>query len=84
LRGKNVYVRVLNFKSYAHYFYAAVNPPTRAEAYDLNWLLYGKVDKPVYFITRLDRKNQVMQSYGTQLRLLYEKNGFLFFERRSY
>ncbi len=84
LRGKNVYVRVLNFKSYAHYFYAAVNPPTRAEAYDLNWLLYGKVDKPVYFITRLDRKNQVMQSYGTQLRLLYEKNGFLFFERRCY
>jgi len=84
LKGKDVYIRVLNFKSYAHYFYAAVNPSERSEAYDLDWLMYGKVDKPVYFITRLDRKNQVLQAYGAQLKLLYEKNGFLFYERKTY
>lgn len=82
LKGKDVYIRVLNFKSYAHYFYAAVNPSERSEAYDLDWLMYGKVDKPVYFITRLDRKNQVLQAYGAQLKLLYEKMDSCFMSAR--
>ncbi len=84
LQDKDVYIRVIGYKSYAHYFYASVKQPSQSQAYNLDWLMYGKVDKPVYFVTRLDRKQLVMEKYGSQLKLLYEKNGFLFFERNRY
>lgn len=84
LRGKDVYVRALGYKSYAPYFYAQVNPPPTNEAYDIHWLIYGEVEKPVYLVTRLDRKAQVMRDYGEQLKILYEKNGFVFLERKNY
>jgi hypothetical protein len=84
LKGKDVYVKVLGYKSYAPFFYAQVLPPKRKDTADENWLIYGEVDKPVYFVTRLDRKKEVLLKYGNNLKILYEKNGFVFMERKNY
>ena len=84
LKGKDVYVKALGYKSYAPFFYAEVLPAKRKEAADENWLINGEVDKPVYLVTRLDRKNEVLLKYGKNLKILYEKNGFVFMERKNY
>jgi hypothetical protein len=84
LKGKDVYVKALGYKSYAPFFYAEVLPAKRKEAADENWLINGEVDKPVYLVTRLDRKNEVLLKYGKNLKILYEKNGFIFMERKNY
>ena len=84
LKGKDVYMKALGYKSYAPFFYAEVLPAKRKEAADENWLINGEVDKPVYLVTRLDRKNEVLLKYGKNLKILYEKNGFVFMERKNY
>lgn len=84
LKGKDVYVKALGYKSYAPFFYAEALPAKRKEAADENWLINGEVDKPVYLVTRLDRKNEVLLKYGKNLKILYEKNGFVFMERKNY
>ena len=84
LKGKDVYMKALGYKSYAPFFYAEVLPAKRKEAADENWLINGEVDKPVYLVTRLDRKNEVLLKYGKNLKILYEKNGFIFMERKNY
>lgn len=83
LQDKNVYVTTLGYKSYAHYFYARVQPPHPEDGlvkeksrimqlYGVNsynalsqeekasfngqvneWLVYGSIDKPVYFTTKI-------------------------------
>lgn len=54
LQGEDCYVESLR-KSYAQYFYTRVQPDTRTEEQDLDWLLRGDIDKPVYIGTRFDR-----------------------------
>ena len=44
-----------------------------------DWLLHGKIDKPVYFSTKIQNKQEL--EFLPQLQLLYEKNGFVFFKR---
>ncbi len=53
--GKDVYLKPLGFVSYAYLFYAQKQPSQNPEYYKhkTEWLLNGKVDKPVYFITRI-------------------------------
>jgi 4-amino-4-deoxy-L-arabinose transferase-like glycosyltransferase len=79
-RGKDVYVHVLGYKSYAHYFYTAKQPPENVNSYNEEWLLTGPVDKPVYFICKLPSAAQYRAM--SQLRQIGEKNGFVFFERK--
>lgn len=52
--------------------------PTNLNSYDEQWLLWGDIDKPVYFVTKVDRE----QNYKfPQLKELYRKNGFVFMKR---
>ena len=82
LQGKDVYVEVLEFKSYAHLFYTK-KLPTSSLAGDkqvrTDWLLYGNIDKPAYFVV----KNINADSYREmpQLKIIKEENGFVFFVR---
>jgi 4-amino-4-deoxy-L-arabinose transferase-like glycosyltransferase len=80
LQGKDVYVHVLGYKSYAQHFYARKLPPANKNYYDESWLLSGPVDKPVYFIS----KNTEKWRYGAvpTLEVIGEKNGFVFYRRR--
>ena len=82
LQGKDVYVRPIGYKSYAHYFYARVQPGNRKESKDQEWLLTGPVDKPTYFVSKITRMEALLKDYGDDLEVLYEKNGCVFYKRK--
>jgi 4-amino-4-deoxy-L-arabinose transferase-like glycosyltransferase len=85
LQDEDVYVHVLGYKSYAHYFYAGVKPENSRHTIDLNkkewekFLLEGNINKPAYFVTN----NKKIKKYAEyeQLEELYRKNGFVFLRR---
>jgi len=54
LEGKDYYVESLR-KSYAQYFYVKIKPENRTGDENLEWLLRGDIDKPVYIGTRFDK-----------------------------
>ena len=82
-RGQEVYIHVLGFKSYAHLFYfqkpISKVAAEKGEAFE-NWLLNGKVDKPVFFVTKFDRYDEYRNH--PNLELIKEENGFVFLKRR--
>jgi len=80
LKGKDVYVAPLGFKSYAHYFYSDEQPWTNIQSTDLDWLLRGAIDKPAYFVCKINHVDEWEKQYP-QLKELSRKNGFVFLER---
>ncbi len=83
--GKDVYIRTLGYKSYAYLFYAKKQPFANAQYYtkggiNEDWLMNGVVDKPTYFITKVQDAKQYMAL--PQLEKVSEQNGFVFFKRR--
>lgn len=82
-RGQDVYIHVLGFKSYAHLFYfqkpVSKVSAEKGEAYE-DWLLNGKVDKPVFFVTKFDRYEEYRNH--PNLELIKEENGFVFLKRK--
>jgi hypothetical protein len=77
-QGEDCYVHCLGFKSYGELFYTMKEKPTNPNSYDEHWLVWGNIDKPVYFVTKVDRE----QNYKfPQLKELYRKNGFVFMKR---
>ncbi|AFK02561.1 glycosyl transferase family 39 [Emticicia oligotrophica DSM 17448] len=83
-RGQEVYVHVLGFKSYAHLFYfqkpVSDVSAKLGEKYE-DWLLNGKVDKPVFFVTKFDRYDEYRNH--PNLELIKEQNGFVFLKRKN-
>jgi len=77
---EDCYINTLGFKSYAYLFYGRKMPQKNPLSYDKEWLLNGKIDKPVYFIYKMTRKDEYSRLYP-QLLELYEKNGFIFAAR---
>ena len=82
-RGQDVYIHVLGFKSYAHLFYfqkpVSKVSAEKGEAYE-DWLLNGKIDKPVFFVTKFDRYEEYRNH--PNLELIKEENGFVFLKRK--
>ena len=93
--GKDVYVQVLGYKSYAHLFYSRKTPSANPAYYRTTvssvgastvtepneaWLLEGPVDKPAYFICKLPDAGEWRAR--PQLEEIGAKNGFVFFRRR--
>ncbi len=83
--GQNVYIHSLGYKSYAYLFYAKKQPFANASYYnngsiDEQWLLNGNVDKPTYFICKVQDARQYIAM--PQLEKINELNGFVFFKRR--
>jgi 4-amino-4-deoxy-L-arabinose transferase-like glycosyltransferase len=77
---QDAYVLTLGYKSYAQLFYGKVKEFENANSKDENWLLKGKIDKPVYVAVKADKLEKYRVEYP-DLRLLYKKNGFAFFKR---
>jgi hypothetical protein len=77
---EDCYIRTLGFKSYAHLFYGKMMPRHNPLYYENDWLLTGKIDKPVYFVYRNTKKGEI-SGYNLDLTFLYEKNGFIFAAR---
>jgi 4-amino-4-deoxy-L-arabinose transferase-like glycosyltransferase len=93
--GKDVYVHPLGYKSYANLFYTQKGPATDSNYRSIRidkagnemqpeanekWLLNGHVDKPAYFICKV----QDSTKYAVQPQLLVtgSSNGFVFLKRR--
>jgi 4-amino-4-deoxy-L-arabinose transferase-like glycosyltransferase len=81
-QSEDCYIETLGMKSYAHYFYTDKQIPENPEAEDKDWLLTGKIDKPVYFILRNRSVPKFREKYP-DLYLYREKNGFVFLKRDS-
>ncbi len=80
LQGKDVYVTTLDFKSYAQFFYSDEQPWKDKRCTENDWLLNGNIDKPAYFVCKINRATDVEKEHP-QLKELYRKNGFVFLER---
>jgi hypothetical protein len=94
--GKDVYVQVLGYKSYAHLFYSRKMPSANPAYYHTTisqvgasavtepneqWLLHGPIDKPAYFICKLPDAGE--WSKMPELEQIGARNGFVFFRRRT-
>ena len=77
--GQRVYVRAL-FKSYADLFYAQKSPADPRESHDLNWLLTGPIDRPAFFVARIQQAPQFDQS-PYHLTKLKSESGFVYYRR---
>ena len=78
-KGEDCYVTVLGYFSYAQLFYTNKQKPANENSYNRDWLLSGNIDKPVYFVTKVDKIDQYKQY--TEIKELYRKNGFIFLKR---
>ncbi len=78
--GEDAYITTLGFKSYAHLYYGEVNPPKNPSVYEKAWFLTGEIDKKVYVVFKISRKNRYLKEYP-DLEIVYEKNGFVFAKR---
>ncbi len=79
LAGQDVYLSTIGFKSYAPYFYGRVRPGGDPRRKDQRWLLEGEVDRPVWFIAKIQRVEELRRHPNLELREL--RNGFALFER---
>jgi 4-amino-4-deoxy-L-arabinose transferase-like glycosyltransferase len=79
-QGEDCYVHTLGYRSYGDLFYTMKEPPTNLNSYNEDWLLEGAIDKPVYFVSKVDRVDKYLSKYP-DLKELYRKNGFVFLKR---
>lgn len=80
LSDKDVYVETIGFKSYAHIFYSNKQYQENINSYDRMWLLSGEIDKPAYFVSKINEIDNIKASHP-DLMELYRKNGFVFWVR---
>ena len=80
-QGENCYVHTLGYRSYGDLFYTHKEKPTNPHYSDEDWLLTGPIDKPVYFVTKVDRVDKWENARYPELKELYRKNGFVFLKR---
>jgi hypothetical protein len=80
LRGQDVYVNTLGFKSYAHLFYFDKQPGDTDDS--IEKLMNEQLDKDAYFVMRLDKKERYLERYP-ELEILHEKDGYVFAVKRA-
>lgn len=82
--SEDAWFTVEGYKSYAHYFYAQTQPHSRPELDHEAWkhhLRYGKIEKPVYLVTRIDRLKPGFQEALPEFTEIGRTSGFVFFKR---
>ncbi len=78
---EDCYIISHGYKTYGHLFYANKQIVTDERSYDKNWLLRGEVDKPVYFVCKIHRADELRSE--PSLEEIGSKNGFVFFRRKE-
>lgn len=78
--GEDCYVTPVRYKSYAHLFYTQKQAQQNPQHSNLNWLIDQPTDKPVYCVLKITDAKE-FATENTHFQLLYEKNGFVFFEK---
>jgi hypothetical protein len=80
LKGQEVYLNTLGFKSYAHLFYFDKQPGEPNK--DVEKLMEDELDRDAYFVIRVDKKEIYLERYP-KLEVLHEKDGYLFTVKRA-
>jgi 4-amino-4-deoxy-L-arabinose transferase-like glycosyltransferase len=80
LPENDVYVETIGFKSYAHLFYFNKPLPKHGTNFSQHQLLWGKIDKPAYFVSKITLKDEILDKHP-QLKIIDERNGFVFYLR---
>ncbi|MCW5913060.1 MAG: glycosyltransferase family 39 protein [Chitinophagaceae bacterium] len=80
LAGKDVYMWPVGFKSYAQYFYGQKPTEPKYGNNQLEYLLRGKIDRPAYFVVKINNKEFTDQC--NDCTLIKQEGGFLFYERK--
>jgi len=80
LKGQDVYVKALGYKSFAHLFY--FDKPLSEEDESVERLMRDDLSKDAYFVMKSDKKEQYLQRYPS-LEILYEKDGYVFTLKRA-
>jgi len=78
LKGKNCYACSL-FRTYADLFYFGKMPGINPRDHDREWLLSGPIDKPAFFVCRIDKAPEYRGKYD--LHELKDEYGFVYFRR---
>lgn len=81
-KNENCYVETLGFKSYAQLFYFKKKPEDTQKKWTKDDFLLGKADKPVYFVTKIQKAQRYLKSYPL-LKKIGEKNGFVFLQLKN-
>jgi hypothetical protein len=81
LVGKPVYVTTVGFKSYAPFFYFQQPKETAITAKQLNGLLTGELDKPAYFVVKINDRAK-LEGYSNIV-FLKSEGGFAFFKQNN-
>ncbi|GCD80881.1 ArnT family glycosyltransferase [Schleiferia thermophila] len=80
LKNLDVYPITFNYRSYANLFYSEKRPASHPNAGNMEWLLYGDIDKPVYISVRTYHLNEFKEKVN-DAKFIYSENGFYFFKR---
>ena len=79
-QNEDCYVKTVGFKSYADLFYTAKKPTTNLNSNREDWLIFGAIDNPVYFVMKNTHSEEFTIKFP-HLKQIGEKNGFVFFKR---
>ena len=80
LRGQDVYVNTLGFKSYSHLFYFDKQPGDEDDS--IERLMTDQLDRDAYFVMKVNKKDMFLERYP-ELEVLNEKDGYVFTVRRA-
>ena len=80
LRGQDVYVNTLGFKSYSHLFYFDKQPGEEDDS--IERLMTDQLDRDAYFVMKVNKKAMFLERYP-ELEVLNEKDGYVFTVRRA-
>jgi 4-amino-4-deoxy-L-arabinose transferase-like glycosyltransferase len=80
LRGQDVYVNTLGFKSYSHLFYFDKQPSDEDDS--IERLMTDQLDRDAYFVMQVNKKDIYLERYP-ELEVILEKYGYLFTVRRA-
>jgi len=80
LRGQDVYVNTLGFKSYSHLFYFDKQPSDQDDS--IERLMTDQLDRDAYFVMQLNKKDIYLERYP-ELEIILEKDGYIFTVRRA-
>ena len=77
---EDCYMATYNYLSYTLFFYGEMKPQSNKNYADKNWLIKGKIDKPVYISCRVENRENLEKEISDAV-FLYNSNGFYFYKR---
>lgn len=77
---EDAYLHTWKYKSYAHYFYGKRPLSYPENARNQEWLLKGKIDKPVYLVSKSNNAKE-LQEHCLDCVFLEKKWGFYMYKR---